>query len=395
LWSSTLAASLGAGMQQTATAWLALDAGAFAVGLVLAARMLPSLLFGLAAGTLADRAHRNRLLVGVSISAIPIMLVLNRLAASGSVAVWELVALAFATGCLSVFDVPARQALVMDTVPRDVAPNAMGLNALAGRLCTALGALAAGALIPTAGVAACYVAVALAFGVAAALVAFARPQASKPAYSSAPRPSFARAMSEAARLVVDVPAVRTLILAGIACEIFGFSFQTAVPVFARDVVAAGAEGLGTLNAATSLGGSLAVVTLSMLPSRVRREPVLGGVFVAYGASLVALAVTRDLPLAATFLLITGACAASFDLLQQTLIQLAVPEEQRGRAIGVWVLGIGSGPFGHVEMGSLVAALGAPTALWINGCLVLMAAATLLVRAPGYRWLFARGPVRVP
>ena len=65
----------------------------------------------------------------------------------------------------------------------------------------------------------------------------------------------------------------------------------------------------------------------------RREPVLGGVFIAYGASLLALGATRDLPLAATFLLITGACAASFDLLQQTLIQLAVPEDQRGRAIG--------------------------------------------------------------
>src|SRR5919198_4043714 len=62
LWSSSLAAFFGAGMQTTATAWLALDSagGAFAVGLVLAARMLPNLLFGLAAGTLADRAHRGR-----------------------------------------------------------------------------------------------------------------------------------------------------------------------------------------------------------------------------------------------------------------------------------------------------------------------------------------------
>ena len=384
LWSSTLAAGTGAGMQQTALAWLALEAGPFAVGLVLAARMLPSLLFGLAAGTLADRAHRNRLLVGVSLSAIPIMLTLNRVAASDSVAVWQVVALAFASGCLTVFDVPARQALVMDTVPRDVAPNAMGLNALGSRLCTALGALAAGALIPIAGVATCYLAVALAYALAAGLVGFARVSASRPGHAARQRTSFASALGEAARLVFDVAAVRTLVLAGIACEIFGFSFQTAVPVFARDVLAAGAEGLGTLNAATSLGGSLAVVILSMVPSRVRREPLLGGVFVVYGGALVALGLTRELPLAAACLLVIGACAASFDLLQQTLIQLAVPEEQRGRAVGVWVLGIGSGPVGHVEMGGLVASLGAPTALWINGCLVLAGAAALLVRAPGYR-----------
>ena len=69
-------------MYSTTTAWLALDSagGPFAVGLVLAARMLPSLLFGLAAGTLADRVQRNRLLVGVSLTAVPLMLALSGLA---------------------------------------------------------------------------------------------------------------------------------------------------------------------------------------------------------------------------------------------------------------------------------------------------------------------------
>src|SRR5690349_17581636 len=114
-------------MQATALAWLALNSagGAFAVGVVLAARMLPNLLFGLAAGTLADRANRNVLLASVGVVAVPIMLALSWLAASGSVAVWSLAILAFAVGCLQVFDVPARQALVMDTVSREVAPNAM------------------------------------------------------------------------------------------------------------------------------------------------------------------------------------------------------------------------------------------------------------------------------
>ena len=81
---------------------------------------------------------------------------------------------------------------------------------------------------------------------------------------------------------------------------------------------------------------------------------------------------------------TGACAAGFDVLQQTLMQLAVPDDQRGRAMGIWVLGIGSAPFGHLELGTLVAVLGAPTGLLINGVAVVAAAATLLVRSPGYR-----------
>src|SRR5262249_56050416 len=80
----------------------------------------------------------------------------------------------------------------------------------------------------------------------------------------------------------------------------------------------------------------------------------------------------------------GACAAGFDVLQQTLMQLAVPDDQRGRAMGIWVLGISSAPLGHLELGTLVAALGAPAALAVNGVVVLSAAATLLVRSPRYR-----------
>jgi hypothetical protein len=93
--------------------------------------------------------------------------------------------------------------------------------------------------------------------------------------------------------------------------------------------------------------------------------------------------------AAAVLVVTGFCAGAFDVLQQTLIQMAAPEAQRGRAVGIWVLSLGSAPVGHLEMGALIAALGAPIALLINGAVTVAAAAMLLVRAPGYRW--TRGP----
>ena len=371
-------------MLTTATAWLAVDdGGGFGVGLVLAARMLPNLLFGLAAGTLADRFERTRQLLAVSLSALPLMLALNRLAASGSVPLWQLVVLSFATGCLSVFDTPARQALVMDVVPREVAANAMALNALATRLCIALGALLAGVLIPLAGVAACYLVVAGAYIVSATLILAVQSRTSaRPVRAVV---SFGQAIRDGARLIVDVPAVRTLIVAGVACEVFGFSFQTAVPVMARDVIGGGAEGLGMLSAATSIGGTLAVVLLSMLPRQAPREQIMSLVFVVYGVSMLTLAGTSSLVAAAAVLVVTGACAASFDLLQQTLLQLAVSEDQRGRAVGVWVLGIGSAPVGHLEMGTLVAALGAPSALMVNGLAVVVCALVLVTSAPLYRW----------
>lgn len=372
-------------MERTTTAWLALQTGggAFAVGLVFAARSLPSLLFGLAAGTIADRTDRRRQLLTVAGGAFFLMALLGWLVGAGTIRIWQVIAISFAAGCVQVFDTPARQALVLDTTSRVAAPNAMALNALAARLFGAFGAFGAGALIPLIGVAHCYFVIAAAYAVMAALVAALRvPQGSRVPVI---HPPFGRALRDAARLITAVPAVRTLIISGIACEVFAFSYGSALPVVARDVLAAGPEGLGTLNAATSVGGTVAVLLLSLLAGRVRREPLIGVIFVSYGLSLMILASTHDLRIAAAVLVVTGICAGSFDVLQQTLIQMAVPEEQRGRAVGIWVLGVGSAPIGNLEMGALIATLGAPGALLINGALAVASAATLLARAPGYRW----------
>jgi MFS family permease len=390
LWCSSVASAGAMGMERTATAWLALETGGggLAVGLTLAARMLPSLLFGLAAGTIADRSDRRRQLIAVAAAALPLMLLLGWLVGAGFVRAWHVVAISFAAGCLQAFDVPARQALILDTVPRSAAASAVALNAVGTRLTTAAGAFSAGLLIPLGGVPSCYALVAGLFALGAVLVA--RLPTPPPVRADLVRPSFRRALRDAARLVVDVPALRTLFVAGIVCEVFAFSHQTALPVLARDVLAAGPEGLGTLNGAAQVGGTLAVALLTIVPAGVRREPLLGAVFLLYGAAILALSSTGDLALAAAMMVVTGACAGAFDTLQQTLIQLSVPEEQRGRAVGVWVLGLGSAPLGHVEMGLAVASIGAPGALAINGALVVVSAAALMARARDYRWRVGMG-----
>ncbi len=259
----------------------------------------------------------------------------------------------------------------------------MALNALAARASGALGALGRGRLIVRLGVAHCYWVIAAMYGIGVMLLAALRvPQSSR---ATVIHPPFAHALRDAARLITGVPAVRTLTISGIACEVLAFSYGSALPIFSRDILRTGPEGLGTLNAATAIGGAVALVLLSTLGRRVRREPLLGVIFAAYGASLIAVAATRDLRAAAAVLVLTGICAGAFDVLQQTLIQLAVPEEQRGRAAGIWVLGVGSAPVGNLEMGALIATLGAPAALLINGALTVAAAVTLMTRSPGYRW----------
>ena len=173
LWYSSTSSAAAQGMERTATAWVALEAGgsAFEIGLIFAARMLPSLLFGLAAGTIADRADRPRQLLAVAGAAVLLMVAMSWLIGTGEIQIWQIVAFSFAAGCIQVFDIPARQALVLDTIPRDAALRALALIALAARFSGALGALAAGLLIPPAGLARCYLLIAAAYGVTAALMA--------------------------------------------------------------------------------------------------------------------------------------------------------------------------------------------------------------------------------
>lgn len=385
LWCSGVSTAAAQGMERTATAWMALQIGGgpVTVGLIFAARMLPSLLFGLAAGTVADRADRPRQLLAVAGAGLLLMAGFGWLAAAAQVRAWQVVLFAFAAGCVQVFDTPARQALVLDTVPRDAALRALALTALAARCAGALGALGAGLLIPRIGAGGSFLVAAAAYVLTAGLVATLR--VAQEHRSAAGRPPFREALREAARLLRNIPAMRTLVLAGVVCEVFAFSHLTALPLFAEEVLGAGPAGLGTLNAAVAVGGAVAVALLALLPETGRREPLLSAIFLIYGLAIAGLALTRSLPAAAAVLLVVGCCAAAFDVLQQTLIQMAVPDEQRGRAVGIWVLSIGSAPLGHLEMGLLIALLGAPGALAINGAVTVAAALALLARAPSYRW----------
>lgn len=385
LWFSTVISAGSNGMERTLTAWLALQLGGdpFAIGLLFAARMLPSLLFGLPAGTIADQLDRPKQLGAVGIMAALLLAAFGGWVALTNAQVWQVIAFTFLAGCVMVFDIPARQALVLDTAPKDAAQRALALNALAARFAGALGALLAGLLIAWLGIVPSYLVTALAYALMGLLTMTLHvPQEHHRRANPTP---FRQALQASLRMIADMPVIRTLVVVGLVCEVFAFSHLTAIPLFAENVLAAGPEGLGALTAAQSIGGAIAVTLLSLLPEHVERRPLLGAVYVLYGIAIIGFGLSQNLPIAALCLLITGFCAGAFDVLQQTLIQLAVPPEQRGRAVGLWVLSIGSAPVGHLEMGALARALGVPFALLINGALTCVAALWLLIRAPEYRW----------
>jgi hypothetical protein len=162
-----------------------------------------------------------------------------------------------------------------------------------------------------------------------------------------------------------------------AAEILGFSHQVLLPSLARDVLQAGPEGLGALNAARSVGGIVGLVA-AMRASARGGGSFFVAVLVFFGAAVAGLGLAPYVTGFAGVLLVlvaANAAGALADLLAQSLLQLAVPVHQRGRAGGAWVVAIGLAPLGQLQIGGLASLLGVSVALGASG-LALVACAVL-------------------
>jgi MFS family permease len=386
-WGSSLAAAGGQWMERVLSGWLALSLGgdAVAVGMVLAVRLVPFVLLGLVAGTVADRVSRRRVLMAVATGASALSLFLAWLFASGSAELWHLVAVGLLFGLVQVFDMTSRSPFIVDLVGRERATQAIAVNAVALRFFGAVGALAGGWVIPTIGVSRGYMLVAALYAVGLLLLALVR-MPPRPSVNAGTPIAFRRAVVGTARLIVDNRAVRMVAVASLACETFGYSHQAALPSLARDVLAAGPEGLGRLTAASSFGATLAVIGLSALPASLPRQPLMAATISVWGVALVALGSSSALGVSLALMLAVGGCAAAADLLNQTIAQMSVPEDQRGRAVGVWVFSIGMNMVGLMQVGTVVTLLGASVSLTGNGIAAAVCGLLIAWLAPAYRWL---------
>jgi MFS family permease len=128
--------------------------------------------------------------------------------------------------------------------------------------------------------------------------------------------------------------------------------------------------LGILTSARALGAVASSFLLAALPVRRDGVPVLVAHYAVYGLAMIGLACSGLFWVSACLMLLIGLAASSLDLLQQTLMQLSVPDADRGRAVGYWVAALGFGPVGHLEIGLMGSLLGAPLAMAANGVVVV-------------------------
>ena len=369
LWLSTVVQSVGMGMEFVALGWLVLDLtnSPLLVGVASAARMAPFFFLGLVSGAVADRVDRRVFVRWVTVAGAAIAGLTALVLYLGYGHVWPIIVLTTAMGCVWAFNLTLRQAYTYDIVGPEAALNGMSLSALSQRLGGVAGALMAGGIIALAGIDNQYTAIGACYILSAAILL----QTREAGQAAARTPqSVLQNLAGYVDIIRTNRVLLTLMILAAITEIFGFTHQSLLPVFARDDLGVGSVGLGIMSAFRQGGGLIGLMLLAGLGDFRHKGLLIFLVAGGFGVGEMAFSLGGGFVWFVAVLLLINACASAVDTLYKTLMQENVPNEQRGRAMGSWVLSIGVAPLGHVGVGALAGAVGAPGALLINGAVLL-------------------------
>lgn len=369
----------GTWMQVVALGWLVLDLtnSPFYVGLVSTLTSLPILLFTLWGGVLADRVRRRRALILLQSFMLADALALALLTLTGHITVQWVMALALMHGTSAAFEVPIRQAFIVEMVGKEDLMNAIALNSSNFNITRIFGPMLAGLVIGSVGVAPCFVLNAVSFVAVIGCLLLMEETGTRPALS---RESALTTLREGYRYVLDQPLPRALLLLTALYAIFGFAFVSMLPVFARDVLRTGAAGYGGLMTAVGVGASIGALGMAAFGHRVARLRLIRGAGMVFALMLALTALSHEWWLAAGVLAVAGCAMILNNVSTNTQLQMAAPDHLRGRVMGFYSLMVlGMAPLGSFQAGWVSEHFGVPLSLALGA--VVTAAGTLWLARP--------------
>lgn len=386
LWFSTLFSSSGQWIQQVSIGWLtyALTGSPFLLGMVNGLRSLPLLVLGPFGGVAADRIDRKRLMLSTQLFLMTVTAIFATIIATGHAAVWNIVLFSLLTGVAWAFNMPVRQSVVPNLVPRSALMNALALNSAGFNLTRIVGPSLAGLLIAGIGIAGNFYLQAMAYvGVTMMVWQMHIP----PRESGASKDvSVRRNLAEGARYVWRHPTLRAQMTLALVPVVVALPYISLMPVFAKDVLGLGPGGFGLLMAAPGLGAVIGTLTIASAGDIKHKGLLLFGALIALGISLVLFSQSRSFPLSMALLVLVGMFQMCYMTTNQTLLQITAPDELRGRVMGIYMLNQGLLPAGSLFAGVLADLWGAPLAVAVMGSAVLLLAAIAFVRLPTMRAL---------
>lgn len=386
LWVGTFISHSGDWLDQIALNWLVLEqtGSVFYLGVVNLCRGLPIMICTLLGGAIADRMERRKLMLITQGSAMVLATVLAVLVLSGNAPIWAIFLIATGRGVVVAFNLPARQSIISDLVPRSELPNALALNAMTMNLTKVVGPVLAGFTIALFGTGMCFVLNAVSFiAVLAMLMAMRFPNATP---RVTPTESILASIRSGVGFVRSDQVILLLVLVAIVPTFFGQPYIQLLAVFAHQVFQTGPEGLGLLTASAALGASLGALVVARWSTVARRGSVMLGLLAGFGTMLAVFAANPVAWLAPPILVASGACHIAHNVVHNSLLQMVVPDDYRGRVLSVLFLNRGLVSLG-TAFAATVAAVTSPQLAFFTmaGGLILFAAA-LFIFAPKLRSL---------
>jgi MFS family permease len=352
----------GTWMQTTAQAWLVLQLSdsPFALGVVTTLQFFPVMLLSLYGGVLADRLPKRRTLIVTQALLLAQASIFGLLVASETIQLWHIYILAVIQGCVQAIDTPCRQAFVAEMVGRDELTNAIALNSMTFNGARIIGPSLAGFVIANLGVAPALYLNAFSF-VAVLTALLLMNEAALFAAEVVPKGSAWQRLKDGLSYTRNTPQVLVIIIVLAAIGTFGYNFTVVLPLIATYILHTDAQGFGALSSFLGTGSLLAALSTAYVKQVTMRRLLLGAS--AFSALLALTAITPVFAISAVLLAALGMAAIIFGTSSNTLLQMTVPNELRGRVMSLQVLLImGSTPIGAFLIGLLSEKVGVPAAI---------------------------------
>jgi len=394
LWIGLLISFSGSLMQTAAILWhvsllVPDDKRALALGMVGLVRVVPVVVFSLLSGVAADVYDRRKLMLVTQTVMAIFAAALAALTWRGLHSVWPVYAISAAASAAGAFDMPARQALTPNLVPREDLPNALTLNTIMFQVAAVAGPALGGIVIGQLGVAWAYLLNAISFLVVIAALLMMKDAGGRRAEDGVAEEKKAaftlHAAMEGLRFVFRAPLIRSTMLLDFFATFFS-SATALLPLYAQDILGVGAHGYGWLYAAPAVG---AIVTSAIMVRAVdwidrRGDWLIVAVF-GYGLATVLFGMSRHFWLSFACLALTGATDTVSMVFRNLIRQLETPDHLRGRMVGVNMVFFMGGPqLGELEAGLVAQWLGAVVSVVSGGVACIAATAWIAATTPALR-----------
>ena len=366
LWFGLLISIAGSQMQSAAIHWHIRDLSGvpdpMALGGIGLARILPVIIFSIIGGAVADNYNRrNILFVTQSILALQ-ALVLAYLTFSGSITIQYIYILTAIQASAMAFDLPARQSLVPNLVPRDILPSAFSMNTIAFNVGAIGGPLLFG-FVPESALGYAYIINSISF-VAVLIALFL--MGDVPQNVNQAGGINISAMWDGVRFIFKRPLISSTMLMDFIATFFA-SANTMLPIVARDILNVGKTGFVWLTSAQAIGSVGAGLVVSQFPKIRKQGQLFFGSILIFGLATILFGFSTTFTLAMIALFLIGAADAVSTVIRNTIRQMQTPDHIRGRMTSVSQIFFMGGPqLGEVEAGLVAVAFGVPFAIISGG-----------------------------